>query len=142
SSGIGAFVGALMVATYGHLFTARRLALGGVWIFSVALFALSLSRNFYVSLAFLLVAGFGMLLFFSTSNTVLQTIVPDEMRGRVMGVWSLVFGAMIPLGGLEAGAVAHWVGTPFALAFGAIICAVSALVTLLVIRRREARIAR
>src|SRR6266404_4965370 len=137
ASGTGAFVGALMVATYGHLFTARKLALGGVWLFSIALFAFSFSRNFYFAFAFLLVAGFGMLLFFSTSNTVLQTIVPDEMRGRVMGVWSLVFGAMIPLGGLEAGAVAHWVGTPFALAFGAIVCAVSALVTLLVIRRRE-----
>ena len=137
ASGIGAFIGALIVATYGHLFTARRLALGGVWLFSIALFALSLSRNFYVALAFLLVAGFGMLLFFSTSNTVLQTIVPDEMRGRVMGVWSLVFGAMIPLGSLQAGAVAHWLGTPFALASGAIICAASALVTLLVIRRRE-----
>jgi len=138
ASGTGAFIGALVVATYGHLFTPRRLALGGLWVFSIALFALSLSRNFYSSLVFLLVAGFGMLLFFSTSNTVLQTIVPDEMRGRVMGVWSLVFGAMIPLGGLEAGAVAHWFGTPFALAFGAICCAGSALVTLLVIRRREA----
>jgi MFS family permease len=138
ASGTGALIGALVVATYGHLFTPRRLALGGIWVFSIALFALSLSRNFYSSLGFLLVAGFGMLLFFSTSNTVLQTIVPDEMRGRVMGVWSLVFGAMIPLGGLEAGAVAHWFGTPFALAFGAIACAGSALVTLLVIRRREA----
>src|SRR6266446_5982620 len=138
SSGIGAFVGALVVATYGHLFTPRRLALGGVWLFSIALFAFSLSRNFYLAFAFLLVAGFGMLLFFSTSNTVLQTIVPDEMRGRVMGVWSLVFGAMIPLGSLEAGALAHWLGTPFALGFGAIICAVAAFVTLLVIRRREA----
>jgi MFS family permease len=139
ASGTGAFIGALVVATYGHLFTPRRLALGGVWLFSIALFALSLSRNFYVALGFLLVAGFGMLLFFSTSNTVLQTIVPDEMRGRVMGVWSLVFGAMIPLGSLEAGATAHWLGTPFALAFGAIVCAVSALVTLFVIQRREAR---
>jgi MFS family permease len=139
ASGTGAFIGALVVATYGHLFTPRRLALGGVWLFSIALFALSLSRNFYVALGFLFVAGFGMLLFFSTSNTVLQTIVPDEMRGRVMGVWSLVFGAMIPLGSLEAGAVAHWLGTPFALAFGAIVCAVSALVTLFVIQRREAR---
>src|SRR6266511_3453097 len=138
ASGTGAFIGALVVATYGHLFTPRRLALGGVWLFSIALFALSLSRNFYVALAFLLVAGFGMLLFFSTSNTVLQTIVPDDMRGRVMGVWSLVFGAMIPLGSLEAGAIAHFVGTPLALAFGAIICAASALVTLVVIRRREA----
>jgi predicted MFS family arabinose efflux permease len=138
ASGTGAFIGALFVATYGHLFTARRLALGGIWLFSIALLAPSLSRNFYVALAFLLVAGFGMLLFFSTSNTVLQTIVPDEMRGRVMGVWSLVFGAMIPLGSLEAGAVAHWLGTPFALVFGAIICATAALVTLFVIRRREA----
>ena len=138
ASGTGAFMGALVVATYGHLFTPRRLALGGVWLFSAALLAISLSRNFYIALAFLFVAGFGMLLFFSTSNTVLQTIVPDEMRGRVMGVWSLVFGAMIPLGSLEAGAVAHWLGTSFALAFGAIICAASALVTLFVIRRREA----
>jgi MFS family permease len=138
ASGTGAFIGALVVATYGHLFTPRRLALGGVWLFSIALFALSLSRNFYFAMAFLFVAGFGMLLFFSTSNTVLQTIVPDEMRGRVMGVWSLVFGAMIPLGSLEAGAVAHWLGTPFALGLGAIICAASALVTLFAIRRRGA----
>jgi len=75
-------------------------------------------------------------------NTVLQTIVPDEMRGRVMGVWSLVFGAMIPVGSLEAGAVAHFAASPLALAFGAIICAVSALVTLCVIRQRETQIAK
>jgi MFS family permease len=137
ASGTGALAGALVVATWGHVFTPRKLALGGVWLFSVALFVFSLTRNFYSALVFLFVAGFGMLLFFSTSNTVLQTIVPDEMRGRVMGVWALVFGAMIPLGSVEAGAVAHWFGTPFALAFGAIVCALSALVTLVVIRRRE-----
>jgi MFS family permease len=142
ASGVGALVGALVVATYGHLFTPRKLALGGVWLFSSALLAFSLTRNFYVALAFLFVGGFGMLLFFSTTNTVLQTIVPDEMRGRVMGVWSLIFGAMIPLGSLEAGAVANWLGTPFALALGALICAVSAFVTLFVIRRREAALAR
>src|SRR5438128_8479466 len=141
ASGTGAFIGALVVATYGHLFTPRRLALGGCWLFSIALLAFSLSRNFYLSLVFLLFAGFGMLLFFSTTNTVLQTIVPDDMRGRVMGVWSLIFGAMIPLGSLEAGAVAHWLGTPFALALGAIVCVVSALVALIVIRRREAALA-
>ena len=138
ASGTGAFVGALIVATYGHLFTPRKLALGGLWMFSAAMLALSFTKNFPLALLFLFAAGFGMLLFFSTSNTVLQTIVPDEMRGRVMGVWSLVFGAMIPLGSLEAGAAAHWWGTAFALAFGAIVCAVSALVTLFVIRRREA----
>jgi len=139
ASGLGAFVGALVIATYGHLFTPRRLALGGVWLFSVALLAVSFTNGFVPAFALLCVGGFGMLLFFATSNTVLQTIVPDEMRGRVMGVWSLVFGAMIPLGSLEAGTVAHLLGTSFALAFGAIICAVSALVTLFMIQRREAK---
>jgi len=138
ASGTGALVGALVVATWGHLFTPRKLALGGVWLFSAALLTFSVTRNFALALGFLFVAGFGMLLFFSTSNTALQTIVPDEMRGRVMGVWALVFGAMVPLGSLEAGLVAHWFGTPVALGLGAIICAVSAIVTLLAIRRRDA----
>jgi len=64
------------------------------------------------------------------------------MRGRVMGVWSLIFGAMIPLGSLEAGAMANWFGVPVTLAVGAIICAISGLVTLLAIHRREAQLAR
>src|SRR5207245_3812551 len=81
ASGLGAFVGALMVATYGHLFTPRRLALGGVWLFSAALLAVSFTKEFVPALVLLFVGGFGMLLFFATSNTVLQTIVPDEMRG-------------------------------------------------------------
>jgi len=142
ASGTGALIGALFVATFGHRVTPRKLARGGVWIFSAALLAFSFARNFYVALGFLFVAGFGMLLFFSTTNTVLQTIVADDMRGRVMGVWSLVFGAMIPLGSLEAGAVANWFGTPVALALCGIVCSVSGLVAVLVIRRREAQLAR
>ena len=141
ASGTGAFVGALLVATFGHLVTPRKIALGGVWLFSMSMVALSFTKSFQLALVFLFAAGFGMLLFFSTSNTLLQTIVPDEMRGRVMGVWSLVFGAMIPLGSLEAGGVAHFAGTPFALAFGAIICAFAALVTLIIIRRRDSQLA-
>src|SRR5437763_6648249 len=90
ASGTGAFIGALVVATYGHLFTPRKLALGGVWVFSIALFALSLSRNFYIAFACLVVAGFGMLLCFSTSHTLLHTTVPDGMRTRPQGVGPLV----------------------------------------------------
>src|SRR5438046_5684200 len=91
ASGTGAFVGALLVATFGHVFTPRKIALGGVWLFSAAMLALSFAKSFPLALVFLFAAGFGMLLFFSTSNTVLQTIVPDEMRGRVMGVCARVF---------------------------------------------------
>lgn len=64
------------------------------------------------------------------------------MRGPVMGVWSLIFGAMIPLGSLEAGAVANAFGSLFTLGFGAIICAISAVVALCLIRRREAALAK
>jgi predicted MFS family arabinose efflux permease len=138
ASGGGALVGALAVATAGHLVVPRKLALGGVWMFSAALLVFAASRNIYLALACLTVSGFGMMLFFSTSNTVLQTIVPDEMRGRVMGVWSLVFGAMIPLGSLEAGTLANSIGVPITIAFGALVCAVAAVVTLWIVRRRDA----
>jgi MFS family permease len=122
----------------GHAFVPRKIALTGVWLFSTGLFAFAFNRNFSLAILFLVVSGFGMMLFFSTSNTVLQTIVPDDMRGRVMGVWSVVFGAMIPLGSLEAGALATWIGAPEAIALGAMVCAVAAVITLLVVRRRDA----
>jgi MFS family permease len=138
ASGIGALVGALAVATYGDRLPPRHMALGGIWIFSASVLAIALTTNFVLSLALLFVSGFGMLLFFSTSNTVLQTIVPDSMRGRIMGVWALIFGAMIPIGSLEAGAVADWLGTRYSLAFGAIVCAIAGLVALIAIRRRIA----
>jgi predicted MFS family arabinose efflux permease len=138
ASGGGALVGALAVATAGHLVKPRKLALGGVWMFSAALLLFASSRHLYLALLCLTLSGFGMMLFFSTSNTVLQTIVPDEMRGRVMGVWSLVFGAMIPLGSLEAGTLANWVGVPRTIAFGALICAIAAVITLMIVRRRDA----
>jgi MFS family permease len=137
ASGAGAFIGALIVATWGHTVAPRTLALGGVYLFSLALFAFAFIRSFNLALVPLFLAGFGMLLFFSTSNTVVQTIVPDDMRGRVMGIWSLFFGAMIPLGSLQAGALAHWLGTPVALAFGALVCAAGAITARIVIARRE-----
>lgn len=138
ASGVGALVGALGVATAGHVIAPRKLALGGVWIFSAMLLAFAVTRNFHLCLLFLAIGGFGMMLFFSTSNTALQTAVPDEMRGRVMGIWALVFGGMAPLGSLEAGATAHWLGTPAAIAIGGVVCAIAGLFTLISARRRDA----
>ena len=100
----------------------------------------ALNRNYYAALPLLAGAGFGLMLFFSASNTLIQTSVPDEMRGRVMGIWALIFGGMIPIGGLEAGGVAHAYGISMALASGAVVCAVAAAVTfIIVLRRRAAR---
>jgi MFS family permease len=139
-SGVGALLAALTVASAGHMLPTRAMALGGVWIFSVALILFAYTRNLYVCIGLLALVGFGVVLYFSTSNTVLQSIVPDEMRGRVMGIWALIFGGMIPLGSLEAGLMADMLGTPATMAIGALICALAAFVTLSVIRRREAQL--
>ncbi len=141
ASGVGALIGALTTATFGTSFSPRTLAFGGVWLFSAMLLIFSFNRNLTIAMLCLAGAGFGMMLFFSTSNTTVQTIVPDEMRGRVMGIWSLIFGGMIPFGSLEAGAVAHYFGTPATLAVGAVACVIAAAVTLLVVRRRDAQLA-
>ena len=79
-----------------------------------------------------------LLLFFSTINTVLQTDSSDEMRGRVMGIWALIFGAMTPAGGLVAGALSHYFGVRWAIGAGAGICALSALIVWFAGRRRMA----
>ncbi|HYJ06115.1 MAG TPA: MFS transporter, partial [Chthoniobacterales bacterium] len=140
-SGVGALLGALTVASAGHILPTRTMALGGVWIFSAALVLFAFNKNLYLAVLLLALVGFGIVLYFSTSNTVLQSIVPDEMRGRVMGIWALIFGGMIPLGSLEAGILADFIGAPGTMAIGALICALAAFVTLHVIRRREAQLA-
>ncbi|MEA3210725.1 MAG: hypothetical protein QOE70_3782 [Chthoniobacter sp.] len=137
ASGAGALCGALSVTLASDRFTPRKLALGGVWIFSLMLTLFAVNRNFYMALPLLAGAGFGMMLFLSTSNSALQTSVPDEMRGRVMGVWALIFGGMMPFGSLEAGVLARVVGVPATMVIGAAVCALAAAVTLSVIHRRE-----
>jgi MFS family permease len=140
-SGVGALAAALTVASAGHILPTRIMALGGVGIFSAALALFAFTQDLYLGTLLLAIVGFGIVLYFSTSNTVLQSIVPDEMRGRVMGIWTLIFGGMIPLGSLQAGLMADFLGTPATIATGALICGVAALVTLRVIRKREAQLA-
>ena len=139
-SGVGALAAALTVASVGHIFPTRVMALGGIGVFSAALALFAFNRNLYVGTVLLAVVGFGIVLYFSTSNTVVQSIVPDEMRGRVMGIWTLILGGMIPLGSLQAGLMADFFGTPATIAIGALICALAAFVTLIVVRRREAQL--
>jgi predicted MFS family arabinose efflux permease len=99
------------------------------------LLLLAVTRNYYLALVLLAIAGWGMLLYFSTTNTVIQISVADGMRGRVMGIWALVFGGMMPIGGMEAGALSHWLGVPWAVAIGAVVCGAATLVTWIFVRR-------
>ena len=136
AAGFGALIGALLTAALGGSIPRRPAVLGGVWVFSVTLFLFAVVHVYTIALLCLMIGSFGMMLFMSTANTLIQTSVPDDMRGRVMGVWALIFGAVIPIGSLEAGALARWIGVSATIAFGAVVCAGAALVTWLSIRRK------
>jgi MFS family permease len=138
ANGLGALLGALTVATVGTRISRRVLVLGGLWIFAAMLLLLVWVNNYFCALAFLAIGGWGMLLFFSTTNTLLQTAASDEMRGRVMGIWALVFGGMTPIGGLEAGTLSHYLGVRWAVTFGALVCTLAALLVWLMVRGRPA----
>jgi len=135
ANGLGALLGALTVATFGQRIHRRLLIFGGLGLFSIMLLAIAFTKSFHFALVFFAVGGWGMLLYFSTTNTLIQTSVADEMRGRVMGIWALVFGGMMPLGGLEAGLLSHWLGVPRAIAIGAFVCGGAALITWWRVRR-------
>lgn len=120
--GAGALAGALMLAAL-----ARRLPKGKVlqWAstgFGVILFAFALSRSLPLSLAVLVMTGFAMIVNTATTNTLLQTLTPDHLRGRVMSVFTLAFVGMGPVGAMQAGVLADHVGAPTTLAVGAAVC--------------------
>jgi MFS family permease len=135
ANGLGALLGALTVATAGNYLNRRLLVLGGLLVFSLMLLLLAFVTNYHLALLFLAIGGWGMLLFFSTINTLLQTAASDAMRGRVMGIWAVIFGAMTPLGGLEAGIVSHYVGIRWAMASGAVVCGLAALIVWYTVRQ-------
>jgi MFS family permease len=137
ANGFGALLGALTVATYGSRVQPRLMVLGGLWLFSAMLLLLAVVRWYPLVLACLAVGGWGMLVYFSTTNTLVQTSVSNAMRGRVMGIWALVFGGMMPVGGIESGFLSHAVGVPWTIAVGALICAGAGLVTWWAVRRNS-----
>ena len=138
ATGVGALLGAV--------FLARRrsvLGLGKVIPFTAALFgaslaAFSLSRFLGLSLVLLLFTGVGFMVTMSASNTVLQTLVEDDKRGRVMSLYTMAIMGMTPFGSLLAGGLASRIGAPRTLLFGGLGCIVAALwFTLLLPRLRE-----
>jgi len=128
--GAGALIGAISVASLGNFRRRGLLVTAGNLAFPAFIFLFSQSQFFPLSLLLLMGAGWAMISQNVTINTVLQTTVPDQLRGRVMSVHTLMFLGMMPLGNLQAGFVANLVGAPLALALGAMICASYALLIL------------
>lgn len=135
ANGLGALLGALTVATFGSRIQPRYLIFGGLWTFSMTLVFLAVIRWFPLVLLNLVLCGWGMMLYFATTNTLLQTSISHNMRSRVMGIWGLVFGGMMPMGGLESGFLSQAIGVPWTIALGAVICAISGLFMFQRVRR-------
>jgi MFS family permease len=118
--GVGAVVGALFVASLTNQRRGLLLTLGNL-AFPFFLFIVAVSRSFLISTLMLLLIGFSFVLQNALVNTLLQLATPDEVRGRVMGVYTMTFQTMMRLGGLQAGVVADWVSAQFSLGIGAVI---------------------
>ncbi len=122
ATGVGALSGALLLAS-------RKSVRGlGKWIsnatitFGLGLIAFSFSRILTLSILLLFVVGFGMMVQMASSNTILQTIVDDDKRGRIMSFYTMAFMGMAPLGSLLAGSFASTIGAPYTLLIGGVVC--------------------
>jgi MFS family permease len=128
ATGLGALLGAVSLATRdGTHGLGRRVAISAAG-FGVALALFAASRSFWLSAALLVPAGFFMMNEMACSNTLLQSIVPDAFRGRVMAAYAMMFMGMAPFGALAAGAAAERIGAPWTVALGGCLCVAGALV--------------
>ena len=118
ASGVGALIGALMLARRESVVGLGRVIPLMAGLFGVALVAFSFSRWFSLSLLLMVVAGYGFMQQMASSNTILQTIVDEDKRGRVMSFYSMAFQGAAPFGSLIAGTVASRIGAPKTLAIG------------------------
>lgn len=126
ASGLGALIAALVLASRKHVFGLGRwviMACGGL---GVALILFSVSRSTVLSAIFLVPVGFAMMTQMSSSNTLVQAMIPDELRGRVMSVYSMMFMGLSPIGALLAGSLAGMIGAPETVAIGGVICIIGA----------------
>ncbi len=96
-------------------------------VFGIGLISFGLSQNLWLSLPMMLVTGFGMMQGLTTSNTILQTLVDEKMRGRVMSYYTMAFVGMAPFGSLMAGGLAHAIGAPRTVIISGIACILGAL---------------
>jgi MFS family permease len=120
ATGVGALLGALTLASRSGVSGLGRWVALSCAGFGVSLVLFSFSRVFWLSAALLLPVGFCMMLQMSSSNTLIQAMVPDHLRGRVMAVYSMMFMGMAPLGALLGGALADRLGAPVTVAMGAV----------------------
>ena len=120
ATGVGALAAALTLASRTGVRGLGRWVAYSCGGFGAALALFAFSRSFWLSTALLVPVGFCMMLQMASSNTLIQTMVPDHLRGRVMSVYSMMFMGMAPFGALMGGALAHRLGAPLTVAMGGV----------------------
>jgi MFS family permease len=128
ATGVGALFGALTLAakTGGVKGLGRWVAISCMSL-GISLFCFSFSTSLWLSVALLLPVGYSMMLQMACSNTLIQTMVPDQLRGRVMSLYSMMFMGMAPFGAFFGGALAHRIGAPITVAVGGVACVIGAI---------------
>ncbi|HSS50804.1 MAG TPA: MFS transporter [Thermoanaerobaculia bacterium] len=138
ATGVGALLGAVFLARRRSVLGLGKVIPTTAALFGASLAAFSLSRFLGLSLVLLLFTGVGFMVTMSASNTVLQTLVEDNKRGRVMSLYTMAIMGMTPFGSLLAGGLASRIGAPRTLLFGGLGCIAAALwFTLLLPKLRE-----
>jgi MFS family permease len=123
--GVGAMLGALALALGGRRVKQGRALLQSGAAFAALLVGFAAARSFGLALLLLALAGCAMIITTALANTMLQTLVPDALRGRVMAFYAFVFVGMAPLGAFQAGVVAEHHGAPIAIAMGGVACLIA-----------------
>jgi MFS family permease len=120
-AGAGAFCGAALLTVMGDFRRKGWFVLGGSLFFGMGVTAFALSTHLYFSYLFLFCLGFAIVTSVAVTNTLLQKLVTDEMRGRVMSMFILSFIGTMPIGNIIAGTASHRFGAPRTLAVGGVI---------------------
>src|SRR5206468_9438652 len=126
--GLGALIGALYLAWRSSVIGLGRVIVVATIGFGLALIVFTVSKLYWLSLLLLIAVGLGWMVMIAASNTALQTLADDVMRGRVMSLFTLMLVGMAPFGSLLAGWLADRIGAPLIVAIGGAICAFAALV--------------
>jgi MFS family permease len=122
ASGLGALAGALTLASRASVNGLADFMVRCLMLFGAALIAFAFSTNVWLSAAALALVGFGIMATTSAMNTILQTLVEENMRGRVMALYTMAFIGLSPLGALFGGALADRIGAPMTVAGGGVAC--------------------
>lgn len=133
--GLGALIGAITIAIRGSKRKSYWYQVGGALGLSLFLIVMGFTENYGLSLIVLVLCGFFMVIYSTTCNSVLQMNSPDEMRGRIMSVYSLIFGGLTPIGSLYAGGASKLIGIKWAFILSGGIGAIGFLI--LLFKRRE-----